>query len=584
MLIRPSNAVIALVVVLAGILLATVIPYGSASHVAYAQDSSTDYAENGTGPVATFTASDQDGDPIEWSLSGPDEDKFTIGGGVLAFKASPNYEKPDSAETGGTLEERNVYNVTIEAAGGTHDVAVTVTDVDEVGSVSLTQPQPQAGRSLEANLADEDDGVTDERWQWARSSDGETWTDIEGAIAQRRDPTSADVGMFVRATVTYADKFGAGKTASVVSSNRVEARTLANAAPSFAGQDDIEGTPDYVDIGRSVVENSAVGSNVGKPVSASDADGDILIYSLVDTVDLEDAEETARFTIDPASGQIKVGKLLGADADQQEDEDSASLTPAPPVSADNVNPATAGNNHYVLQVRATDPSTASTTVNVIVTVTDANEAPEFPEAAPKTLQVSELTSAAKQLQTPGTPLANLDPAAYVPTDEDEGDTVPTTGGYDVEGADEEFFSIGNDGALTVATDHTPNYEEQSSYSITIVTRSGVGTRRLTGRMDVTVNVVDAEDDGKVMMSQREPQVGQTVIATLTDPDGKITITEWEWATAAFDDQNGCPDDTFGTLITGASSAAYTPRAVDIGACLQARVTYTDNIPTRRQTV
>ena len=35
----------------------------------------------------------------------------------------------------------------------------------------------------------------------------------------------------------YTDKFGSGKTASVVSENPVEKRTTANARPSFADQD-----------------------------------------------------------------------------------------------------------------------------------------------------------------------------------------------------------------------------------------------------------------------------------------------------------------------------------------------------------
>ena len=233
MLIRPSNAVIALVVVLVGLLLATVIPYGSTGHVVFAQDSSLSYAENGTGPVATFAATDQDGDAIEWSLSGDDADLFTIDGGVLAFKESPNYEEPSSAVTGGTIEERNAYNITIEATGGTHSVTVNVTNVDEAGSVSINKPQPQVGRGLEATLEDEDGGVSDETWQWARSEDGETWTDIEGATAQSRSPSGDDAGNFLRATVTYADSFGNGKMVSAVTTNRVEARTVANAAPSL---------------------------------------------------------------------------------------------------------------------------------------------------------------------------------------------------------------------------------------------------------------------------------------------------------------------------------------------------------------
>ena len=49
----------------------------------------------------------------------------------------------------------NVYNVTIKAAGGSHDVAVTVTNVDEDGKVSINKPQPQVGRGLEASLRDE---------------------------------------------------------------------------------------------------------------------------------------------------------------------------------------------------------------------------------------------------------------------------------------------------------------------------------------------------------------------------------------------------------------------------------------------
>ena len=167
-------------------------------------DGSITYAENGTDPVATFTAVDADGDAIVWSLAEKDDYKlFTITGGVLAFKKSPDYEMPNSVVTGGTPAERNVYKVTIQATGGTHDVVVNVTNVDEAGKVTFSGEgrfQPQVGRGLSASLNDPE-GNTDAAWQWARSEDGETWTDIAGATSPesfagggRRGNVAAGVG------------------------------------------------------------------------------------------------------------------------------------------------------------------------------------------------------------------------------------------------------------------------------------------------------------------------------------------------------------------------------------------------------
>ena len=48
-----------------------------------------EYAENGTGPVATFTATDPDAgdaESVTWSVEGTDGDAFSITtGGVLSF-------------------------------------------------------------------------------------------------------------------------------------------------------------------------------------------------------------------------------------------------------------------------------------------------------------------------------------------------------------------------------------------------------------------------------------------------------------------------------------------------------------------
>ena len=89
------------------------------------------YAENGLLPVATYTATDPEGErSLTWSLSGTDSGAFSISTGVLSFRAAPDYESP--ADSGGN----NTYEVTVEAAdsntnSATLDVTVTVTPVDE---------------------------------------------------------------------------------------------------------------------------------------------------------------------------------------------------------------------------------------------------------------------------------------------------------------------------------------------------------------------------------------------------------------------------------------------------------------------
>ena len=509
----------ALVIVLAGVLVANVIPDGPIGHLAYAQttDSSIEFAENGTSPVAPFFAYDQDGDAIVWSLSGPDADQFTIDGGVLAFREPPNYEDPQTAATGVRLSERNLYRVTVKAGGGTHDVAVTVTDVDEAGTASIDRRQPQVSRPLSASLSDEDEVVSGQRWQWARSEDRTTWSGIEGATSPRRSPAEADEGMYLRATVTYSDKFGAGKTASAVSARRVEARTLSNAAPLFVDQsgDGVTMVTRFVD------ENTAVGRPVRWRVSATDADDDILFYELLDTPDLEDDNGVARFTIDSASGQIRVGKVLGADAGEREDEDPTSL-----------------HSEYVLRVRVSDPSSASATVNVIVRVTNVNEPPAFDEDVPTVLRVREITDLAESTAQPVIMFGDDDNAkTFAVTDQDANDT---TFSYSVTGDDREVLAFDSDDVLRFKPDHKPDFEDQSTYSITVVAHSGEGSRRLSTTQDVTIEVVDTEDVGEVSLSQRQPQVGIDVHATASDPDGGVSINRWEWSSLTIVDDTGTP--------------------------------------------
>ncbi len=565
-------------------------------------DRSVRYAENDTGPVAGYSAFDEEGHAIEWSLSGPDSDLLAIDGGVLSFRSPPNYETPESASTSSQLAARNVYRVTIRAAGGTRGVTVTVTDVDEAGTVSIDRPQPQVDRPLSARLLDEDGEVTDERWQWSRSRDGRTWTDIEGAISAGRTPASGDVGMYLRATVSYSDSFGADKTASAVSLNRVEAKTVTNDTPSFAGQDEDEDTT-YIDVSRYVAENTAVGMPIGEPLSASDEDEDVLFYELLDTPDLEDGDKRARFTIDRLSGQLRVGRMLGADPGETEDEVSTNAElDGDPQLPDGEDAGEADNSKYVLRVRVTDPSTASATVNVIVTVSEVNEPSHFDVNAPALLSVTEVTesdgSPVIRIEHGNTP---IDAGTYAVTDQDgivsgeDGydDTIYT---YSVSGPDSDDLAFDEAGVLSFRAGHEPDFEDRSSYSITVEAHSGEGDRRLTSTLDVTIEVVDGEDPGGVVLSQRQPQVGIAIHAVAGDEDGGVIIKRWRWERSAQVTVNDrgipsyeCEDDpaTPGidgvggwTAISGASAAVYTPTQADVGMCLRATAIYTDNVGNR----
>ena len=184
----------------------------------------------------------------------------------------------------------------------------------------------------------------------------------------------------------------------------------------------------------------------------------------------------------------------------------------------------------------------------------------------------------------------MDAGTFAVTDQDGGDT---TRAYSVTGDDREVLAFDSSDILGFMAGHESDFEEKSSYSITVVARSGAGHRRLSSTLDVTVEVVDTEDVGAVVLSQRQPQEGITVHATASDPDGGVRISRWVWerSDAITVDDDGAPSaecrDDPGTpgigvvggwaSIDGATSLSYTPASTDVGRCLRATAFYTDNI-------
>ena len=141
------------------------------------------------------------------------------------------------------------------------------------------------------------------------------------------------MGNYLRATASYDDGEGKYKNAPLVSDNPVLAEDYANAAPAFK---DVEGEA-LTTISREIEENSAPGTDVGDPITATDNDANGDPETLTYTLEGDDKD---LFAIDSKTGQVSVGTGTKFNFEM-------------PGSSDNT-------NVYTVMVKATDPSNAST--------------------------------------------------------------------------------------------------------------------------------------------------------------------------------------------------------------------------------
>ena len=545
------------------------------------------YDENATSEVATYAATDQDsGDTVTWRLSGTDDASLSLSAsGVLTFNSPPDFEDP--TDVGKNGEYLVVIEAFDQAATTTRPVTITIANVEEPGAVTVDSLQPQVGTALTANIEDPDGGVSSATWQWQTFENPITkWADIARATQQAYTPVEADVGKYLRATASYTDAEGSGKSAQGVVI-AVRAAPLQNAAPVFA---DDTAT-------RTVPENSVVGTNVGAPVTATDSNiDDTLTYSVEGT-------DTDSFSINQSTGQLRTEAVLDEETkniysvtvkatdpsgesdtiavtitvtDQNEGPsvartglvsypengtvdiaeytaedpegvtiiwslsgtDSARFSVAASVSGSNSvavltfktvpdfeAPADSdGNNVYLVTVVASD-GTNSNSTDVIVTVTNVNERPEFPSTEAGARSVAENTPAGQDI---GLPVAADDP--------DAGDTLTyTLGGTDVAS----FDIVASSGQLQTKADL--DLESKARYSVTVSVRdskndSGSVDTATDNTIAVTITVTNLDDPpeitgGPTSVPYAENGTGDVATYTATDPENE-SIT---WSLAGSDD-------------------------------------------------
>ena len=293
---------------------------------------------------------------------------------------------------------------------------------------------------------------------------------------------------------------------------------------------------------RSVPENSAVGTNVGSAVTATDADSDTLEYTLEGT-------DAASFAIVSTSGQIQT--KTGVTYNHE------------------------GTSSYSVTVKADDGNGGTDTIGVTITVSDVDEAPSAPGAPDVTAASGTTDSLVVDWKEPA-------------------NTGPAINDYDVQyrkSSDTAWTAHAHAGTATTTT--ITGLEASTSYQVHVLAKNAEGTSdwsasgtgstgtSATGALISNVGQTAATGDAQVSTSQSQAQG-----FTIGSDSGGYTLGSVELAVSSFSgtasditvsiysESSVNPGTVVHTLTTPASiSAAVTTFTAPSGATLAAGTTY-----------
>ena len=288
---------------------------------------------------AVVTATDVDADTLTYSLEGTDAAKFTVNSssGQIQTRAGEKYDR----------ETKVSYSVTVKADdgnGGTDTVAVTITLTNAV-EIPLAPGMPAVAATSGSTTS------LDVSWTAPvntgrpalsgyklryRTGSG-AWTDH----AHSGTGTSATIASLtpsaayeVQVRAVNADGDGAWSASGTGTTG-----SSSNNAPEFSN------TATTRSFTETVGDAVAAASNVGAVVTATDADGDTLTYSLEGT-------DAAKFTVNSSSGQLRTR------AGERYDREAKAS--------------------YAVTVKADDGMGGADTVAVTITLANAVEIPLAP--------------------------------------------------------------------------------------------------------------------------------------------------------------------------------------------------------------
>ena len=442
------------------------------------------------------TATDVDGDVLTYSLWGVDVASFSIVSttGQLQTKAPLDYEQKDT------------YLVVVLVSDGNDGadligVTINITDVNENNAPVFAENNTT--RSIPENTPA---GVHIGEAVSAKDADsGDTLTYTLGgtdAAAFAIDQTTGQLK--TKAPLDYETKNAYAVVVTASDGSREATTRVAirvtdvdeSRAPAFVGNHTT----------RFVKENTPAGVDIGSPVSAKDADGDTLTYTLGGT-------DAAAFSIVGTTGQLKTKAPL--DYEQK--------------------------NAYTVIVTVSDGNDGTDTIGVTINITDVNEnnPPVFAENS-TTRSIPENTLFGTNI---GEPVSAKDA--------DSGDTLT----YTLGGTDAAAFSIvSTTGQLR--TKAPLDYETKNAYAVVVTVSNGLGTAIIR----VAIRVTDVDESRPPDFAEIEAVArlgtGKILVYDVTySPDGKLLAAASSNSIQLYDAQSGQKLN----LITGHTDAV---RSVD----------------------
>ena len=468
-------------------------------------------AENspaGTNVGAPVAATDPDEyDTLTYSLTGDDAAKFAIdGAGQITTIAGVTYDYERRSYLPEPAYSLTVRVTDISGGGAGIPVTVTLTDVDDAPAQNLP-PEFHEGTSTTREVAEDSPAGTNVGkpiTAYDANKDALEYIGFDGAdgAAFNLDSSTGQITTKDGVTYDYAAKSSYTFMALVQESDTAEghmtgisvtvnlteaaAEGQANGEGQGNGQDDGTGqqqsntesanTVPAFDAGivtaLSLDENSAAGTNVGSPVTATDPDeGDVVTYSLSGT-------DAASFDIGSSTGQITTKTNVTYDYETK--------------------------SSYSLAVDASDGKGGTASTPVTVDLNNVNEAPSFAGSS-TTRKVAENSAAGTNV---GKPITATDP--------DAGDTLT----YSLSGTDAASFDIGGStGQITTKAGVTYNHEAKPSYSLAVEATDGKG---LSDSIAVTVSLNDVAEAPTVsdatQFKNHAATVGQTFSLVLPAAD------------------------------------------------------------------